>query len=259
MRILVASLVTLLAAAPCMAQGIGVSSPLNRHNLSTTGPGPVKSATVTEICVFCHAPHNARPATPLWNQAVSGQTYASYSSSTLTARPGQPTGSSKLCLSCHDGTVALGKTMTRGSLALTGTEEGRIPAASPSVLGTNLSNDHPVSFIPVTGPQIVVPAANDPVQTRRRRPGPVHQLPRSPPAGPRSHHQEVPGEVEPGIRVVRVVPSSRPTGPPIPAHTGRRSRRTTRPSAPTRATRPSPTTAARAATSRTRPPGRSGC
>ena len=49
----------------------------------------------------------------------------------------QPSGSSKLCLSCHDGTVALdnfGGTTTGTSFISTG------------LVGTNLSDDHPISF-----------------------------------------------------------------------------------------------------------------
>jgi hypothetical protein len=36
-----------------------------RHNLSTSGPGEIRALTETRICVFCHTPHNAAPATPL--------------------------------------------------------------------------------------------------------------------------------------------------------------------------------------------------
>ena len=165
MRVLVVAqlVVAVASVSPAFGQGSGLTSPLNKHNLSTSGPGPVRSATVTEICIFCHAPHNAQPATPLWNQALgSGVTYTPYSSTTLAASPGQPTGASKLCLSCHDGTVALGRTMSRGQLALEGTDsQGRL--TGPSSLGLNLADDHPVSFVPVTGPQMVVPPPGDAV------------------------------------------------------------------------------------------------
>ncbi|MEE8317100.1 MAG: hypothetical protein V3R70_11180, partial [Syntrophobacteria bacterium] len=79
------------------------------HNLSTSGQFGFKSLTVSETCVFCHTPHSALPDAPLWNRNLpSGQTYNIYGSSTLQAAPGQPTGKARLCLSCHDGTVALG-------------------------------------------------------------------------------------------------------------------------------------------------------
>src|SRR3972149_5929644 len=54
-----------------------------KHDLSTTGPGPFKSDVETRICVFCHAPHNAVPSTPLWNKALQALNYDPYASSTL--------------------------------------------------------------------------------------------------------------------------------------------------------------------------------
>ena len=143
---------------------IRVSSPLNKHNLSTTGPGPVKATTVTEICVFCHTPHNANPAIPLWNQTLSsGQTYNPYTSTTMAAASGVPTGSSKLCLSCHDGTVAIGKTGNKGQIAMQGVNaQGQLTGVSS--LGTNLSDDHPISFVPITGTQIINPPVGSAVK-----------------------------------------------------------------------------------------------
>ncbi|MFQ6108814.1 MAG: cytochrome C, partial [Candidatus Aminicenantales bacterium] len=66
--------------------------------------------TSGEICIVCHTPHNADTsvsAAPLWNHDVTTATYTLYSSSTLDATLGQPGDISKLCLSCHDGTVAI--------------------------------------------------------------------------------------------------------------------------------------------------------
>ena len=54
----------------------------SQHDLSATGSGPVKSAA-TEACIFCHAPHNVNPnITPLWDHALSSQSYTTYNSST---------------------------------------------------------------------------------------------------------------------------------------------------------------------------------
>src|SRR5262249_43959757 len=72
------------------------------------------------------------------------------------ASPGAPTGSAKLCLSCHDGTVALGATLSRGQQPMMGVDAAGHMIGN-SVLGSNLSDDHPISFVPVTGPQIVTP------------------------------------------------------------------------------------------------------
>ncbi len=116
-----------------------------RHNLSVTGPGELRALTETRICVFCHTPHNALPATPLWNKKIEAINYNLYSSTTMAARPSQPDGPSRLCLSCHDGTIALGAVL-RPAEGISMTTGGGIPASRRSYLGTSLSDDHPVSF-----------------------------------------------------------------------------------------------------------------
>ncbi len=115
------------------------------HNLSVSGTGVINSPTEQEVCVFCHAPHNTNGANPLWNRQTPATSYSIYSSSTLDSQPGQPTGSSKLCLSCHDGTIALGDVLSRAQpIPVSG--GGVIPPGHTN-LGTDLSNDHPVSFL----------------------------------------------------------------------------------------------------------------
>ncbi len=92
-----------------------------------------------EICIFCHTPHNAAATqlAPLWNHGSTAATFTLYSSSSLQAIPGQPAGYSKACLSCHDGTVAIDTYGTRtGNNMITGS----------ALIGTDLGNDHPVSF-----------------------------------------------------------------------------------------------------------------
>ncbi len=83
------------------------------HNLSVSGPGSIRAASETEVCIFCHTPHDSRPESPLWNRQDPGVTYVLYNSSTVQAMTGQPDGSSVLCLSCHDGTIALGNVLSR--------------------------------------------------------------------------------------------------------------------------------------------------
>lgn len=116
------------------------------HNLTATGRGKVKEPGVDQICVFCHTPHSANPAGSLWNLDTSPQVYILYESSTsqveLLGRSSQPTGASRLCLSCHDGTLAMGnlRRPPRSGRPLLGPLTGR------SSLGVDLSDDHPVSF-----------------------------------------------------------------------------------------------------------------
>ena len=97
--------------------------------------------TSGEICVVCHTPHNSKPiaGAPLWNRNDTTVNYTLYSSPSLLSTPGQPSGATRLCLGCHDGTVALeifGRTTT-----------GTHYVSMWGLIGTNLSNDHPVSIV----------------------------------------------------------------------------------------------------------------
>lgn len=152
-----------------------------KHNFGNLSTGTVKSADSSEICVFCHTPHNANPAGALWNKQDTGSTYDVYASQTLTAimspnapTLGQPTGSSKLCLSCHDGTMAIGSLLNMpgktqaGTLNVTGADitAGKISSVSTAYIGTDLRDDHPISFeyslaFPAN-PEIVDPATLPP-------------------------------------------------------------------------------------------------
>jgi len=113
------------------------------HNLTPEGPGTMKETVKTGLCVFCHTPHNGSPKRSMWNKDLPGITYQLYSSSTTRADLKQPTGSSRLCLSCHDGFVALGNLLVPppGDPLKLG------PMKGTNVLGTDLSDDHPVSFV----------------------------------------------------------------------------------------------------------------
>jgi len=97
-----------------------------------------------EICKPCHTPHHTKalPA-PLWNHELSTETYSMYDSTKSPSMDAnvdiQPSGSSKICLSCHDGTVALENfgDITDGVIFLYG----------DMLIGSDLSDDHPISFV----------------------------------------------------------------------------------------------------------------
>ncbi len=87
-----------------------------------------------EICKPCHTPHFANPAAGrLWNHALTTATYTMFDGTTGTQADMER--ESRLCLSCHDGTVALdsfgGKTGTNF-----------IPGDAK--IGTDLTDDHPI-------------------------------------------------------------------------------------------------------------------
>ena len=115
------------------------------HNLSAAGPGIIRATTEEQVCIFCHTPHNASPIRPLWNRLMPLNAYTPYTSSALDAKPGQPTGASKMCLSCHDGTIALGSVLSRDQIIQMASGITTLPAGA-SNLGTDLSDDHPISF-----------------------------------------------------------------------------------------------------------------
>ncbi|MEO5377072.1 MAG: hypothetical protein H7832_04710 [Magnetococcus sp. DMHC-6] len=170
--IFIFSLFCLLALLGAQTQAARVSDVRKtRHNLSATDYGgatrTVKAQSETGICVFCHTPHGSTQGggvkSPLWNRQYSQATYSgTYESSSIDANINElragPGGTSKLCLSCHDGTLAVGSVNVLGgktsqTIDMTGTAVGGVMASGSGTstgftrnLGVDLSNDHPISF-----------------------------------------------------------------------------------------------------------------
>src|SRR3990172_4377052 len=196
-----------------------------KHNLSSIPPAGIErniyTEQTTEICIFCHTPHGASVEAastlraPLWNRNLSTARYILYDQIWSTSfeayevnppKPNAPTGYSRLCLSCHDGTIALGSVVNPPGSGLfspsldmiypTGQSPvggaGTMPVGAgvttgdTRVIGTNLQNDHPVSFVYDSaltardeelvdpGPALVPPARvsdTTPISPTRRYPG----------------------------------------------------------------------------------------
>ncbi|MHC4785878.1 MAG: cytochrome c3 family protein [Planctomycetota bacterium] len=134
---------TLVCTAAALGQGTSVVD--TKHNLSLTGPGAIRAVGEQQVCIFCHTPHRSSPILPLWNRRLPVTPYTVYTSSALNARPDQPTGASKMCLSCHDGTIALGSVFSRDQVIQMAGGITTLPPGT-SNLGTDLSDDHPISF-----------------------------------------------------------------------------------------------------------------
>jgi hypothetical protein len=151
-----------------------------RHNLGVTGSGPNKTTGTGEICIFCHTPHGGDTGAPvpLWNKTLTDPanftTYDQLGTSTLDAAVGTVGSVSLACLTCHDGTQAIDNIINApgsggfdptgggpGGLDWTWTTDGTLVAATGvfqnSVdgggtnnniweIGTDLTNDHPVSM-----------------------------------------------------------------------------------------------------------------
>src|SRR5436190_4700778 len=140
-------LLLLCACCFCFSSHARIDTILSsKHDLSAAGPGDIRATIEAEVCMFCHTPHRGTGELPLWNHTLSTATYRTYESSTTKATIGQPTGASKLCLSCHDGTVALGMVSSRSTTIPMRNNVTRMPVG-PSNLGTDLSDDHPISFV----------------------------------------------------------------------------------------------------------------
>lgn len=200
-RVLLAVLAAVLSSAVFAARQADIRS--TKHNFSSAGNSEVRATGNVglangspvavggdEVCVFCHAPHAAVQqdaagnvlGAPLWNRRVKDTSYTGYTSTSLDAAAipgepysGQPNASSKLCLSCHDGTVAIGNVgVTAGTavpvsgpgganigvqIPFRGTQgadangfggtlpEGQLGSDTGYTrrLGTDLRNDHPIS------------------------------------------------------------------------------------------------------------------
>ncbi|WP_371374207.1 hypothetical protein [Thalassotalea aquiviva] len=157
----IALLIALAVHNWAMAADSNVS--MTKHNLSVAGPGSVQATSESQVCVFCHTPHGANTANdagPLWNRELSpAATYTMYDSLSLDANDmaAAPGGASKLCLSCHDGTLAIGSVNVANGqqnvdISMQGTAaDGSMPDVGSDTgftrnLGTDLSNDHPISF-----------------------------------------------------------------------------------------------------------------
>jgi predicted CXXCH cytochrome family protein len=131
-----ASLAAILGSKHDLSTGVAAA---NNYNFAHTNNN--------HVCVYCHTPHDPNTNNGgrlLWDRSFSTATYALYSSPGAEPMHSQPTASSSysvLCLSCHDGTIAV------DSLA----------KMQGALLGGELSNDHPVG---VTYDNIVNPALN---------------------------------------------------------------------------------------------------
>ena len=152
-----AFLVLMAGVAPAQGPSQVVSKMLaTKHNLGLGGTGTIQATSERDLCVFCHTPHvpSQFGAAQLWNHKMSTENYTLYSSEYLTSlnydAPNQPKERSKLCLSCHDGTVALGAVYNNGGSEQTIEMQNGVtmmPSGSAGLVGTNLANDHPVGYV----------------------------------------------------------------------------------------------------------------
>lgn len=173
----------MLSAASALAMNVAMGASIKDtpHNLGSgntltktpSGNTPPNHSTNTgEICVFCHTPHGGdnTAAVPIWNKKLgingvsndlSYKRYKDLGTTTFDASEAKIGSVTIACLSCHDGTQAIDNMinqpgsggynpaaarlggMTGGDLDAT---TGKLLTTVVQNLGTDLSNDHPVSM-----------------------------------------------------------------------------------------------------------------
>lgn len=148
-----------IASAALMAAPPPIGIVGTAHDLSSTGLNRVTMAT--NVCVFCHSIHGSaspQQLIPDWNRVTTSTTFQMYNSTVSSTLKGsvdnQPTGPSLACLSCHDGTIAMGALINApaggGQNSYTSIAGGVSNASGrltgPNVVGSDLTGDHPVSI-----------------------------------------------------------------------------------------------------------------
>ena len=139
-RIFLAAFVLLLAGPTALLAQVGTDV-MGMHNLGPGSKSPITGSR-PDSCAYCHAPHSGMNM-GLWNQKLTKQIYTTYTSTTEKNIGTQPTlgSDSNMCLSCHDGTVAVGATVAYGQV----TTRGSMYTAD--VFGSNLQTSHPFSVV----------------------------------------------------------------------------------------------------------------
>jgi len=98
-----------------------------------------------EPCAMCHTPHSGTGQYPLWNRLQTAPTYTLYSSISFDMGPTtQPRSPSSLCLVCHNGIAS--ELVNYPGPCSNPDAAYDLTVAGCADLGTDLSNEHPISF-----------------------------------------------------------------------------------------------------------------
>ena len=152
-----------------LTAGSGIKT--TKHDLSSKGGSAnwgeaAEQGGLDRICVYCHAPHHtlkqadAKGITylPLWNHELSANaSYKTYDQGTSGDDPNDvshklnatnlvPGDVSRLCLSCHDGTVGTNQYGFSPSLSKGGAVPKKLVGPALIGAGGDLTNHHPIGF-----------------------------------------------------------------------------------------------------------------
>jgi predicted CXXCH cytochrome family protein len=135
---------TSLAVLACGAAGANAQIVGSAHDFSNAGWAD------NQICKPCHTPHNAMTVDingygtdRLWNHSLPAQSQVYNTNEGDLTRDDALDAKSMLCMGCHDGTVALDSF---------GGVNGGTFIFGNALIGTNLTNDHPIGAAAVWDP-----------------------------------------------------------------------------------------------------------
>ena len=126
------------------------------YNSSVPHVGQMKQDVYNRVCVFCHTPHNATVADssmnplPLWGNTVSDlqptpYQWATPANKSLTRdNTDVLAGPSRLCMTCHDGSIAIDAHTSNGT-----DNNGTFTLSGSRAVGSNgslIEKTHPIGF-----------------------------------------------------------------------------------------------------------------
>ncbi len=144
--VLILAAIVVAPAIAWAAPGTGIA--LTDHDFSAKGGG-------VGLCTFCHTPHKALQTLLLWNHKLSTNTF-SWDVPSTTAGTTYPSfkgdtykGPTAKCLSCHDGSVAIGDiNWWNGGTPLAPLDNTKIDAGDSHNVGFGgaMAGNHPVAM-----------------------------------------------------------------------------------------------------------------
>lgn len=146
------------AAGAVPLRGVNGAVTGNKHDFSKDNTAaPIHSSETDQVCIFCHTPHGATAQSTLWNRPAPAEASNAYernlsvaialdanakiaSGYDSTDHSAYPNGSTRLCMSCHDGVTAIGAFLV-GDKPSFADDTMNLKATA-----VNLATAHPVSF-----------------------------------------------------------------------------------------------------------------
>lgn len=156
--------VAVLALSPTIAFAAPGDGLLGTDHDFASGGGALTASAPVGLCTFCHTPHKAQSTLLLWNHTLSSNTFT-WDVAKTTAGTTFPSiaggtykGPTAKCLSCHDGSVAVGdiawykEQAWPGGTGLATFKMGDALGADPNTLshqvgpGGAMKGNHPVAM-----------------------------------------------------------------------------------------------------------------